>query len=73
MANIRLTMTVTINNKKYRVITTGLTHGQSAPIITTIYSDSLLIYTMKSHFQDNVTLADLKNEQMFTIKDAFPS
>ena len=79
MANIRLTRTVEyVDGKKYQVTTTWSPssrsiRGQSAPIVTTIYSDYQLIYTLKSHFKDRVTQTDLENEQMFAIKDAFPS
>lgn len=79
MANIRLTRTVeSVDDKKYHVITTWSPslrsiRGQSAQIVTTIYYDDELIYTMKSHFKEHVTHADLEAEQAFAIKDAFPS
>lgn len=79
MANIHLTRTVeSVDGKKYQVTTAWSPsprsiRGQSAPIVTTIYSGDQLIYTIKSYFKDHVIQKDLENEQIITIKDVFPS
>ena len=66
MVNIRLTRTVEdIHGKKYQLTTTwsvppNSIRGQSAPIITTIYSDGTLISITRTSFKNNVTSADLQ-------------